>query len=323
MNHRERYLAVLEGRPPDRVPFAPRLLLWYNARMATDTMPPAYKGLTLRELERKLNLGTPARDGKVFTTRTEGVETVVRKEGGDRASASIHIVEQHTPVGSIRSVTHYSDDLNALDMGGRVEEWLLKGPDDYKVWEWIWEHTYWDPAYEDYEVYDAEIGEDHVDPGKARKREDRRLDARVSRLRGVVEPELSKQVVEGAPQHDLRGELGPGHAGGLADKGNRAGCPGDRPRRPETPYRDRRHVELRGAGQQLQSARRLPDGGNAAGAAGQDRARPVRELVPEQAWGGRVPLRSCPGGLEAGGQGALLPGTRGPRSTGDRRGSGR
>jgi hypothetical protein len=162
MNHRERFMAVLDGRPPDRIPFAPRLLLWYNARMATDTMPPPYKGLTLRELEHKLNLGTPARDGKVFDMRTEGVETVVRTEGGAHASESVHIVEQHTPVGTLRSVTHYSDDLNALDMAGRVEEWPLKGPEDYRTWEWIWEHTYWDPAYEAYEAYDAEVGQDGV-----------------------------------------------------------------------------------------------------------------------------------------------------------------
>jgi len=154
MNHRERYQAVLDGRPPDRVPFAPRLLLWYNARLATDTMPDEYKGLSLRELERKLRIGTPARDGKVFAMRHEGVEVVTRRDGGQ------YIVEQHTPVGTLRTVTHYSDDLNALDMAGREEEWLLKTPEDYRIWEWIWEHTYWDPAYKDYQVYDAEIGAD-------------------------------------------------------------------------------------------------------------------------------------------------------------------
>jgi uroporphyrinogen-III decarboxylase len=154
MNHRERYLAVLEGRPPDRVPFAPRLLLWYNARLATGTMPAEYEGLSLRELEHKLGVGTPARDGKVFNMRREGVEVVTRKQEGRL------IEEQHTPVGTIRSVTHYSDDLSALDMGGRHEEWLLKTPEDYRVWEWIWEHTYWDAAYDEYETYDAEIGTD-------------------------------------------------------------------------------------------------------------------------------------------------------------------
>jgi hypothetical protein len=154
MNNRERILAILDGRPPDRVPFIPRLLLWYNARNATNTMPDQYQGLSLRELEHKLGLGTPARDGKVFDQRTEGVDVVVRTEAGTR------IVEYHTPIGMLRTVTHYSQDLNALAMGGREEEWLLKGPEDYRVWEWIWEHTYWDPAYDAYEAYDADIGED-------------------------------------------------------------------------------------------------------------------------------------------------------------------
>jgi len=154
MNHRERFQAVLEGHSPDRVPFAPRLLLWYNARLATSTMPDVYKGLSLRDLERKLGIGTPARDGKVFEMRHEGVEVVTRRQDGR------HIVEHHTPVGTLRTVTHYSDDLNALDMAGREEEWLLKTPEDYRIWEWIWEHTYWDPAYEAYEAYDADIGTD-------------------------------------------------------------------------------------------------------------------------------------------------------------------
>jgi hypothetical protein len=117
-------------------------------------MPAEYKGLSLRAVERKLGVGTPARDGKVFTVRREGVEVVARNEGGRR------IVEHHTPVGTLRTVTHYSADLDALDMAGRQEEWLLKTPEDYRIWEWIWEHTYWDPAYEDYAAYDAEIGPD-------------------------------------------------------------------------------------------------------------------------------------------------------------------
>ena len=154
MNNRERILAILNDQPPDRVPFIPRILLWYNARMATDTMPEQYKGLSLRELEHKLGVGTPARDGKVFDMRYEGVEVVTRKEGGTQ------ITEYHTPVGMIRSAVHFSDDLDSLAMGGREEEWLLKGPEDYRIWEWIWEHTFWEPTYDAYETYDAEIGQD-------------------------------------------------------------------------------------------------------------------------------------------------------------------
>ena len=154
MNNRERLSAILDGRPPDRIPFIPRLLLWYNARKATHSMPVEWEGMSLRELEKALGVGTPARDGRVFNTRLEGVEVVVRDVGGRR------VTEYHTPVGSLRRSEHFSRDLNELAMAGREEEWLLKGPDDYRIWEWIIQHTYWDPAYDQYSAYDAEIGED-------------------------------------------------------------------------------------------------------------------------------------------------------------------
>jgi len=154
MNNRERLLAILDGRPPDRIPFIPRLLLWYNARNATHTMPLEWQGMSLRELEKALGVGTPARDGRVFNVRQEGVQVVVRDDNGRR------VTEYHTPVGSLRKAEHFSQYLNELAMEGRQEEWLLKGPDDYRVYEWIVQHTYWDPAYDEYAAYDAEVGED-------------------------------------------------------------------------------------------------------------------------------------------------------------------
>lgn len=154
MNNRERVLAILDGRPPDRVPFIPRLLLWYNARKATGTMPAEWQGLSLRELEKALGVGTPARDGKVYNTRLERVDVEVRQVDGRK------VTEYHTPVGSVRRSERSSDDLNELAMAGREEEWPLKGPGDYRVWEWIVQHTYWDPAYDEYAAYDAEVGGD-------------------------------------------------------------------------------------------------------------------------------------------------------------------
>lgn len=154
MNNRERLLAILDRRPPDRIPWIPRLLLWYNARILTDTMPAQWKSLSLRQIERRLHLGTPARNGKIFDLHYDEVEIVRREEGGKR------ITEYHTPVGMVREVMHFSRDLDAQGLPGRVEEFPLKGPEDYRVWEWIVEHTYWVPAYDVYREYDAEIGED-------------------------------------------------------------------------------------------------------------------------------------------------------------------
>ena len=154
MNNRERLLAILNHQPPDRIPWIPRLLLWYNARLLTHTMPVQYQGLSLREVERALDLGTPARDGRVFRTEYEGVEVVTREEGNKR------ITEYHTPIGSVRTAMHFTAELDAQGLPGRVEEQLLKTPQDYRVWTWIEEHTNYIPAYEDYAAYDAETGED-------------------------------------------------------------------------------------------------------------------------------------------------------------------
>ncbi len=154
MNDRERLRAILRHESPDRIPWIPRLLLWYNARLHTHSMPAQWEGLSLREIERALGLGTPARDGRIFNVVHDGVEIVQRAEGGR------HVVEYHTPVGSVREVTHFSETLKAQGMGGRVEEYPLKTVDDYRVWEWIVEHMRWVPDNEAYALYDAETGDD-------------------------------------------------------------------------------------------------------------------------------------------------------------------
>jgi hypothetical protein len=146
--------AILRREPPDRIPWIPRLLLWYNARVLTGTMPARWQGRTLREIERDLGLGTPARDGAIYTQRFEGVD-VVERQDGDRK-----ITEHHTPVGTVRTVERITRDLDEQGLPGRIEEHPLKTPADYKVWEWVVEHTWWDPAYDAYRAYDAEIGDD-------------------------------------------------------------------------------------------------------------------------------------------------------------------
>lgn len=154
MNDRQRMLALLDGQLPDRVPWIPRLLLWYNARVRTGTMPTKWEGLSLREVERKLGVGTPARDGVVCGQSFSEVEVVVRREGWRE------ITEWHTPRGMVRKVELQSEELQRNDLPGRIVEYPLKRPEDYAVWEWVVEHTHWTPAYERYAPYDAEIGGD-------------------------------------------------------------------------------------------------------------------------------------------------------------------
>ena len=58
MTDRERLLAILAGQSPDRIPWIPRLEIWYEGQKRRGTMPARYEGWTLREIE-KLASGIP------------------------------------------------------------------------------------------------------------------------------------------------------------------------------------------------------------------------------------------------------------------------
>jgi hypothetical protein len=155
MNNRERQLAILDHQPPDRIPWVPRLELWYEAHRLQGTLPARFAGMTLRQVETAIGCATTGRFGTFFTTSYDaGIENTVRLEGGKR------VTQWHTPHGSVRQVEHYSEDLARQGMGGRVEEYPLKAAADYKVWEYIVEHTRWHPAYDTFRAYDAAIGDD-------------------------------------------------------------------------------------------------------------------------------------------------------------------
>lgn len=154
MNTRERLLAILRGDPPDRIPWVPRLEVWYNARLATNSMPAKWEGWSLHDIQRDLGCGFPAKAGKIVDVRYEGVEIVETEEDG------VRFTEYHTPIGSVRRGAGRSETMVAQGLGGRVNEDLLKGPKDYRVWEWVMEHAVWEPTYDEYLAYDAEIGGD-------------------------------------------------------------------------------------------------------------------------------------------------------------------
>lgn len=154
MTNRERLLTILEGRPPDRIPWIPRLLIWYNAHQKTGTMPPEYAGLSLRELEKALGMGTPARDGRIFRTVLSEVEVVSRSEGHDILTAYI------TPVGTLASRSRSTARLEEMGLGGREVEPPLKRAEDYAIVEYLVEHTEYLPTYEEYLAYEEEIGDD-------------------------------------------------------------------------------------------------------------------------------------------------------------------
>jgi len=156
MTHRERMLAVLERRPPDRIPWMPRLEIWYEAARRRGTLPERYRDLSLREIQRTFGVGDPGRGGSVLVEEMKGVEvTVAESDGGI-------LTRYRTPVGSVSTLARQSGVLAQAGIGGLQTEHMIKDVEDYRVVEYLVEHTKARPEYGSYLRYEAEIGEDGV-----------------------------------------------------------------------------------------------------------------------------------------------------------------
>ena len=155
MTNRERLLAILEGRSPDRIPWIPRLDIWHRAQTHWGTLPDRLKGLNLLEVEKALGVGTPAREGRVFRIEHRNMEVKVREEGFNT------ITEYVTPKGTVRAVQSRSDYEASVGIIAQLPtEYPLKSEEDYDIWTYVLENRVYIPTYEEYEAYDRDIGDD-------------------------------------------------------------------------------------------------------------------------------------------------------------------
>ncbi len=155
MTNRERILAIMAGRPPDRIPWIPRLGIWYEAARRAGTLPPEHQGRTLREVERDVFGGTAARDGIIWRTQLRGVE--VRTH---RPNEMETITEYVTPAGAVTTRLRATEHLRRQGIQDSEVGFMLKRREDYAVVEHLLEQTDYLPAYDEYEAYEREVGEE-------------------------------------------------------------------------------------------------------------------------------------------------------------------
>jgi len=155
MTNRERILAILAGRAPDRIPWIPRLGIWYEANRRAGTLPKEYLGLSLRDVERDVFGGTAGRDGIIYRTRLRGVEVKTHRLGPMET-----LTEYVTPVGTVTTRLRGTEHLRRQGIQDCEVGFMLKRREDYPVVEYLLEHTEYLPAYEDYEAYQREVGDD-------------------------------------------------------------------------------------------------------------------------------------------------------------------
>jgi hypothetical protein len=156
MTGKERMLAVLRGEHPDRIPWAPRLELYYRAHLSNGTLPAKYRAWDLRSIYRDQGMEYHCREGHACRTSIKGLETV-RREKGDQVR-----MEYITPVGSVYTLYRQSEELREQGIGMLEVEHMIKGPADYDVVEWIYQNTVIEPTYEEFLAYEHECGDEGV-----------------------------------------------------------------------------------------------------------------------------------------------------------------
>ncbi len=181
MTHRERILKAIRGEMPDRLPFAPRLDLWYTANAQSGTLPEKYNNYSFDEIARaegwalhKINpeyqkvrkpednlhwaLGILSYKETVYGFKfPPDVEREVKKNAGRTK------ITYHTPVGSVSTTTVYTEEMRKAGVSNFwVEEHVLKGPRDYRPVGYIFENLKLFRDDRDFLKWKEDIGEDGV-----------------------------------------------------------------------------------------------------------------------------------------------------------------
>ena len=178
MTHKERMLRAARGQWADRLPFAPRLDLWWNAQVNRGTLPPRYRhGATTRDIADDLgvahhavvpefqgvrtvddkadrSLGIYRLPGFAYRAELTNVERVIRVEGEST------FVEYRTPVGSVFSKLSFTQEMRESGASiAWVDEPVIKTVDDYKVVGYIFRNVQLTPDYDNYRQYRERVGE--------------------------------------------------------------------------------------------------------------------------------------------------------------------
>jgi len=176
--HRQRILAAVRGEMPDRIPYVPRIDLWYNANSLNGTLPARHRGRSRDEIAlaegwalHKVvadHLRQPNPDAMLH--RALGVhfmkEYVAQFAFSDRVRIEVARDGDRTRIryttdrGTIRTSTVYSEQMRRSGTSVPwIEEHAVKSPADLKVLARIFENVDVVARYEPFREYAAETGE--------------------------------------------------------------------------------------------------------------------------------------------------------------------
>ncbi|MEA3401554.1 MAG: uroporphyrinogen decarboxylase family protein [Armatimonadota bacterium] len=183
MTHRQRILGAIRGEPVDRVPWVPRLDLWYKANRTRGTLPAEWRDLSLPEIAADLgvgrhevipdfldveepdqiadqSLGLVHVRNQPYRLRFRRTERIVERDTSP--DGDTYRVTYRTPVGSVTTILHYTrqmrrDGVTLLHTSKRAIESL----EDYEVIAFLFEDLEVDPGGR-YDAFREEVGDEGV-----------------------------------------------------------------------------------------------------------------------------------------------------------------
>lgn len=180
MTHRERILKALRGEPVDRLPWVPRLDLWYKANRYCGTLPPEWQDASLLEVVRDLGVGfhgvipdfLATEEPDQVADRALGLDHVPTRPARVRFRKTRRIVERRgaelrvryeLPQGTLTATLLHTE---AMRRSGvtllHVREPIVKSLEDYALLGALFEDL--EVEFDDsrYEALRAEIGDEGV-----------------------------------------------------------------------------------------------------------------------------------------------------------------
>jgi methylmalonyl-CoA mutase cobalamin-binding domain/chain len=182
--HKSRMLAAFRGEQVDRLPYVPRLDLWYLANSVSGTLPKQHAGRAQNDIARAEgwtvyfrfadNILDPEvqkmylhRGIGLFSTRDTLYDFVLPRDVEvkvTRADGKIR-VEYHTPVGTVSSTMYYDQSSQRLGITApMIVDHVIKTAEDYTPVGYLFEHMDVVPNFERFKRW---VKEDMRDDGVA------------------------------------------------------------------------------------------------------------------------------------------------------------
>ncbi|MDK2897667.1 MAG: hypothetical protein PWP04_1787 [Candidatus Atribacteria bacterium] len=170
-------LRVCKGEWVDKLPWVPRIDIWYQVNLLRGTLPKEYVGMSLDEIYDSLELahyyvtphfyyhtingdlidrglGIYKVYGKPFSVELNNVDRVIRRE------RDVTTVTYTTPVGRVSCKLVYNSEMALQGMSlAWISEHVIKEPKDFEVIGYIFRNLKLIPRYEEYNDYEKWIGE--------------------------------------------------------------------------------------------------------------------------------------------------------------------